>query len=413
MNFESCLKNYATLAVRTGVNLQPGQELLLMSPVDCAPFARLIAEEAYRAGARDVTIHYSDEKFQKIRFQHAALEVFETVPAWLADSRNSYAEQGAAVLQIAAGDPEIFSDVDSQKQAVNTRALFKAYKSFHNILDVNGVQWSIISAPTKPWARKVFPDCEEQEAVRRLWEAIFRAVRADLPDPEEAWKEHGRQLKKRRDWLNMQQFDSLHFYNGSGTDIVLGLPRKHVWGGGSQTTRSGVGFFPNLPTEEVFCLPHRERVDGVVTGSLPLNYEGTLIEDFSLMFENGYVLDYTAKKGFEALRRLIHVDDGSYRLGEVALVPSCSPISDMGTLFYNTLFDENASCHLALGRAYASCLQGGTAMSKQQLVRAGANDSLVHVDFMIGTADMTVVGIDQLGNEICVFENGNWAAQLR
>ena len=403
------LLNYAELLVKTGLHLQKGQELVIRCPIECASFGRMIAEQAYKAGAKEVIMLWNDEQFSKIKYTYSPLEVFESVPGWVAESNNYYARRGAAFLSISASDPDLFQSVDSKKLDAYTKASFLAFKPFYDILDVNGIAWNVASVPTAAWAKKVYPDCSEEEAIEKLWQAILKAVRADQDDPVAAWKEHQAYLQEKTAYLNQKQFASLHFTASNGTDLHIGLPQQHLWMGGGETTTDGLFFFPNMPTEEVFCLPHRMEVNGTAVASMPLSYQGSLIEDFSLTFQNGKVVAYQAKKGEEALKRLLETDEGASRLGEVALVPYHSPISEMHTLFYNTLFDENAACHLALGRAYASCLNGGLHMSKEELKEAGANDSMVHVDFMIGTSDLKIVAADYDGEETILFQNGDWA----
>ncbi|WP_040198196.1 aminopeptidase [Candidatus Soleaferrea massiliensis] len=409
MPTERQLQNYAALIVKMGVNIQKDQELLIRSPIECAPFARQIAEAGYAAGAREVTILWDDEKFSKIKYTHSPLEVFESVPDWIAESNNYYARRGAAFVSIAAQDPDLFQLVDSAKLDAATKASFQAFKPFYDILDVNGIAWNVVSVPTAAWAKKVYPDCEAVEAVEKLWQAILKTVRADLDDPVAAWERHHAYLNEKVAYLNERQFARLHFKASNGTDLTLELPEGHVWAGGAERTAHGVAFFPNMPTEEVFCLPHRERVDGTAVASMPLCYQGSLIENFSLTFQNGKVVSYQAAKGEEALKRLLETDEGASMLGEVALVPAGSPISRLRTLFYNTLFDENAACHLALGRAYASCIKGGLQMSKDELKAAGANDSMTHIDFMIGTEDMEITAVSKDGQETILFHQGRWA----
>lgn len=409
MNFSEKLKKYADLAVKKGVNIQKDQELVINAPIECAEFVRMVAESAYKNGAKEVIVHWADEKLSKIKYTYSPLEVFQTVPDWIAESRNYYANRNSAYLAISASDPEIFKDVESAKLDANNKATYKAFKPWRDRIDKGHIAWNIISVPTVAWAKKVFPDCSQDEAVEKLWDAIFKAVRVDLEDTDGAWETHKETLFSKSKYLNEKQFASLHYKNSLGTDLTLGLPENHVWEGGGDKTNNGTYFFPNMPTEEVFSMPHREKAEGVVVSSMPLNYQGTLITDFSLTFKDGKVVDYSAKTGYDALKRMLETDEGSRMLGEVALVPHVSPISNMNILFYNTLFDENASCHLALGAAYESCIKDGLKMTKDELKQKGANDSITHVDFMIGTSDMCIIGTEKDGTETVIFKDGNWA----
>lgn len=409
MNFESKLQKYADMVAKIGVNTQKGQIVLINCPIECADFGRMITESAYKLGAKEVVIFWNDEKFSKIKYTYSPIEVFEEVPEWVALSRNSYAGKKVAYVSISVSDPELFVGVDSAKLAAYTRASHKAMKPWNDNFDSGDIAWCVISVPTVAWAKKVFPDCSEQEAVERLWETIFKAVRVDKPDTEAAWNEHKESLAEKADFLNSRQFVSLRYKNAIGTDLVVGLPENHIWEGGGDTTAGGVNYVANMPTEEVFTMPHREKVNGRVVASMPLNYQGTLVNDFELTFKDGRVIDFAAKQGYEALKRLIDTDDGSHYLGEVALVPNKSPISDMSILFYNTLYDENASCHLALGSAYPTCIKDGTKYSKDELKALGGNDSIAHADFMIGTPDLSIIATDKNGSETVIFKDGNWA----
>jgi aminopeptidase len=409
MQFEENLKKYAELVISMGVNLQKGQQMVLRTPIECADFARLLAETAYQHGAKEVIIQWKDEQFAKIKYTYSPLEVFETMPRWQADFNNSYAESGACFVTIAADDPELLAGVDPAKLIAGAKASHAACKPFYDRIDSGELVWNIISVPTAAWAKKVFPNCSKERAMEQLWNAIFKAVRVDTPDPVAAWARHRDSFQAKKDFLNGKQFCTLHYTNSLGTDLTIGMPDHHIWEGGGDVAQNGVEFFPNMPTEEVFCAPHRNKVNGKVVASMPLNHNGNLITNFSFTFRNGEIVDYSAETGAEILEHILKTDDGSRRLGEVALVPSRSPISDMKILFYNTLFDENASCHLAIGSAYQSCVQGGLRMSKEELLQIGLNDSVNHIDFMIGTEDLKIVGTDADGKETIVFEEGNWA----
>lgn len=406
---EEKLEKYARLIVKTGVNLQQGQLLVINAPIEGAAFARLIAKAAYRAGAKDVVISWNDELFSKIRFMEAPGEVFDEFPAWRKDFYLGYARQGAAFVSIAASDPEILKGVEPDRLARAQRASGIALKEYRKRTMNNENAWCVVAIPTAGWAQKVFPQCELSVAMDRLWQAIFKTVRIDAGDPVEAWKRHQAKLKESKDKMNAFAFQKLQYKNSLGTDFTIELPKDHIWLSGAEYTPEGVEFIANMPTEEVFTLPKRNGANGVVFSSKPLNYQGNLIEDFSLTFKAGRVVSYTAKRGAEILENLLAADEGAMYLGEVALVPYHSPISEMDLLFYNTLFDENASCHLALGKAYPVCLKGGETMDAAALKAAQVNDSLIHEDFMIGTPDLSITGITQDGKEVEVFVNGDFA----
>jgi aminopeptidase len=347
--------------------------------------------------------------FSKIRFINAPEEVFDEFPTWQKELYLSYVHQGAAFLSISASDPELMKDVNPERMVKAQKASTTSLKEYRERLMSNKNTWCVVSIPTSSWAKKVFPDLSEAEAVERLWEEIFKAVRVDTDDAVTAWEQHKAKLKTSMDFLNSNEFKSLHFRNSLGTDLIVELPENHIWLGGSEYTPDGIEFIANMPTEEVFTLPKKTGVNGTVVSSLPLNYNGNLIEQFSLTFKAGKIVDFNAKKGYEILKNLIETDEGSHYLGEVALVPYDSPISRTKTLFFNTLFDENASCHLAIGKAYPVCIKDGENLEKEQLEKLEVNDSLVHEDFMIGTEDLEIIGITSEGKEIPVFKAGNFA----
>lgn len=408
--FEAHLEAYARLIVEAGCNLQPDQELYLTSSVETAAFARRITRIAYERGARHVTVRYTDEQISRMHYDNCAIEVFETMPEWAALLNNSMARNSAAILSIISDDPEAMTGIDPAKAVANARAAHAACKEFYDALDFGRNVWCIAGAASPAWARKVFPDASEQEAVEKLWEAIFITARADADDPIAAWEAHRNSFAARTALLNEQRFCALRYRNAQGTDLTVGLPVKHLWNGGGDTTVDETPFFPNIPTEEIFTTPDRMRTDGTVTSALPLVHNGTLIDNFSITFENGKVIDYAAEQGLDTLRSIIETDEGSCRLGEVALVPYDSPIRRTGILFYNTLYDENASCHLALGQGFPDCYEGGVEMNAEELLEAGVNKSAAHVDFMIGTEDLSIEGIRADGTIVPVFENGNWAS---
>lgn len=403
------LEKYAKLIIKSGINIQKDQTLVISSPIECAFFTRKIAEIAYKEGAKDVVINWGDELCSKIKFLNAPEEVFEEFPGWQKEFYLSYANQGAAFLSISASDPELMKDVNPERILKSIRTRSTALEEYRERLMNNKNVWSVVSVPTKAWAKKVFPSLSEEEAVDKLWDYIFKAVRADKEDPVLAWDEHKNNLKKRLSYLNDNQFKYLKYKNSLGTDLEIELPENHIWLGGSDYTPDGLEFIANMPTEEVFTLPKKNGVNGTVVSSMPLNENGNLIENFSLTFKEGRIIDFNAEKGYDTLKNIVETDEGSHYLGEVALVPYDSPISNLKTIFFNTLFDENASCHLAIGDAYPVCIKNGEEMSKKELAKKGVNTSLTHVDFMVGTKDLQVIGITSDGKEIEVFKNGNFA----
>ena len=407
-DFEQNLRKYADLAVKIGVNVQPGQRVMVRVSLDNAPLARLIATSAYQAGARLVDVIWEDEQLELIRFQHAPRDSFEEASDWLPNAMAEYAQHGDALISIRGNDPDLLKDQDPALIASARKAANIKFTPFTNLLMRGELNWLVISAPVASWAAKVFPELAAEQQIPRLWEMIFDVCRLKQADPIAAWTQHIAQLSARSEYLNRKQYTALH-YRAPGTDLRIGLPKGHVWQGPPATSAKGIAFVPNMPTEEVFTMPHKDHVSGVVTASKPLNYGGTLIENIRLTFAEGRVIDADATAGAESLRKLIATDAGAARLGEVALVPHSSPIAQSGLLFYNTLFDENAASHLALGRAYQVTLEGGTAMSDQEFAQAGGNTSLIHVDFMIGAATMDIDGLAEDGTAEPVMRAGEWA----
>jgi aminopeptidase len=407
--FQELFNKYARLVVKTGVNIQPDQLLVISSPIECAAFARSMAEAAYLEGARDVVMKWNDELSSKLRYLYAPEDVFEQFPQWEKELFVSNAYNGAAFISISASDPELMRDVnpDRLSKASKTRSI--ALREYYDRMMNNRNAWCVASVPTASWARKVFPGIGTDEAIEKLWNLIFRAVRADAEDPVAAWELHKTQLKQRLDFLNAARFRYLHYRNAAGTDLTIELPDDHIWLGGADKTPEGVEFIANMPTEEVYTLPFKYGVNGRVVSTMPLNYLGKLIENFSFTFKDGKVVDFQAEKEYEVLKKMLETDENSAYLGEVALVPHHSPISNTKVLFYNTLFDENASCHLALGEAYPVCLKNGENMTKDELEKAGVNNSLNHEDFMVGSEDLDITGITAEGKKIPVFVKGNWA----
>ena len=408
MNFERNLNEYAKLAVEVGVNIQPGQTLLVRSPIECATFVRKVVEHAYKLGAKNVHIDWSDEECTLIKYLNAPEETFNEFPKWTSDQYVDIAKEGGAFLTIHAQNPDLLKNVDPQRVANYQKASATALKEWRSYTLSDKCKWSIVSIPTESWATKVFPDVSSEEAVSKLWDAIFKCTRVDTENPVEAWKKHNADLKLRMDFLNDKNFKTLK-NKSSKTDLTMELPEGHIWLSGASKDPNGVDFNANMPTEEVFSMPHKFKVNGVVHSTKPLVYGGNVIDNFSLTFKDGKIVDYTAEKGKETLGKLIDTDEGSHYLGEVALVPFKSPISDTNIVFFNTLFDENASCHFAIGSAYKTCIKDGDKIKDEDLDKYGVNYSLTHVDFMIGSNDMNILGITYDGDEVQIFKDGNWA----
>lgn len=409
MTMEEKLKEYARLAVVTGLAVKPGQEVMISASVEVADFVHLVMEQAYKAGASDVVVEWMDNEAAKLRYQHSYMEKISQCPEWTSLMRNTMAQRGAAFLSIRSDDPRVLADVDPKKPAAAQKASRNACGPFVEAHRNGTMPWCIIGAASPKWAQAVFPDLPEQEALDRLWDAIFQTARVDSGDAVAAWEAHRQEFQKRIAWLNEQAFDALHYQNSLGTDLTVGLLPGGIWCGGGAATADGRWHFMNLPTEEVYTAPHRERTEGTVYSSMPLNFNGNLIDQFYLTFEKGRVVDFGAKQGEEVLRSILEMDEGAKYLGECALVPYDSPISNLEILFYNTLYDENASCHLAVGSGISEAIEGGMSKSREELLQVGINDSLTHVDFMFGTADLSITGIRPDGTRVPVFQNGNWA----
>jgi aminopeptidase len=409
LSHEVRLDRLAEVAVRVGLGLRPGQELILTAPLDAAPLVRRITEHAYRAGASLVTPIYSDDEAVLARFRLAPDESFDTAPGWLFDGMAAAYRRGAARLAVVGDDPALLASQDPDKVARANRARSQAYVPALELIAGFAINWTIVSYATPAWARAVFPGEPEDVAVARLWDAIFSASRIDGPDPVAQWQAHNRALATRTAILNERRYAALRF-RGPGTDLTVGLADDHEWQGGATTAKNGVLCNANIPTEEVFTTPHRDRVDGVVRSTKPLSYQGTLIEDIAVRFEKGAIVEATASSGAEVLAKVIATDEGARRLGEVALVPYSSPISKSGLLFFNTLFDENAASHIALGQAYSKCIRGGGAMSEADLVARGTNRSLIHIDWMIGSAEIDVDGLAEDGRAEPLMRGGEWVA---
>ncbi|MBC7800466.1 MAG: aminopeptidase [Gemmatimonadaceae bacterium] len=406
--FDARLDRLGEVAVRVGLGLVPGQELLVTAPLDAVPLVRRITEHAYRAGASLVTTFLSDEVTTLARFQHAPDAAFDTAPAWLFDGMATAFRGGAARLAIAGENPSLLAGQDPARIARANRARSVAYKPAMELITGFATNWCVACAATPAWAQTMFPDLDRDAAMARLWDAIFAASRVDAPDPVAAWGAHNAMLHARTAMLNDRRYAALHF-RGPGTDLRVGLADGHLWLGGSEPAKTGIVCNPNIPSEEVFTTPHMLRVDGTVRSTKPLSYQGTLIQDIAVRFEGGSITDATARTGQEVLQKVLGTDPGARRLGEVALVPHSSPISASGLLFFNTLFDENAASHIALGQAYRTCLTGGTTAPEDELAQRGANSSLIHIDWMIGSGDIDVDGLDAQGVAEPVMRHGEWA----
>jgi len=406
--FDEKLDKLAEVAVRVGLGLQPGQELVMTASLDSVALARRITEHAYRAGASLVTTLYSDDEATLARYHLAQDASFDHAAKWLYEGMGAAFKSGAARLAIAGANPSLLSNEDPEKVSRANRAVSLAYRPALELITRHEINWTIVACATSAWAKEMFPDDAPEAALAKLWEAIFATSRIDVDDPVAAWKAHDAGLQKRAALLNEKRYSALH-YRGPGTDFRLGLADDHWWLGGGTTAGNGYYCIPNMPTEEVFSTPHKNRADGVVTASKPLSHQGTLIEGIRVRFEGGRIVEAHATRGEEVLRKLIDTDEGARHLGEVALVPHSSPIAHSGLLFYNTLFDENAASHIALGQAYSSCVRDGDKLSPEELAAKGANDSLIHVDWMIGSGELDIDGITASGAVEPLMRKGEWA----
>ncbi len=405
--FEQNLDRLAEVAVRVGLGIAPGQQLVMTATLDAIPLARRITEHAYKAGASLVTALFTDEESALIRFRYAPDPSFDAAASWLYEGMAQAYRTGAARLAITGNDPSLLSNENPEKVSRVNRATSKAYQPALELITRQEINWTIVACATPAWAAAVFPDLSPDDALARLWQAIFSVSRVDRPDPIGAWKEHDANLHDRADRLNEKRYSALHF-RGPGTDLRVGLADDHLWLGGGTRARNGCYCIPNMPTEEVFTTPHKDRVEGPVTSTKPLSYQGTMIEEISVRFQDGRIVEAHAARGNQVLRRMIETDEGARRLGEVSLVPHSSPIASSGLLFMNTLFDENAACHIALGQAYSIGLKHGESLTQEQLAARGANNSLIHVDWMIGSNHIDVDGIRATGNSEPVMRAGEW-----
>lgn len=406
--FEAKLTKYSELAVKIGVNIQPNQYLYIAASIESAPFVQIVTKIAYEIGAKQVFVDYTDDQITRTRYELAPADSFDFFPPWKVQEREWLAEEGAAFMSIVSQSPDLLSGIDSKRIASFQKASGTALNKYRQYVQSDKISWTVIAAPSKQWARKVFPELPEEKQVEALWDAIFKATRADLDNPVEAWAQHNDNLHEKVDYLNNKNYAKLH-YTAPGTDLTIELPKGHLWCGAGSINEKGEEFMANMPTEEVFTVPHKDGVNGYVSSTKPLSYGGNIIDNFKLTFENGRIVQVEAAQGEEVLKNLVATDEGSHYLGEVALVPFHSPISQSNILFYNTLFDENASNHLAIGSAYAFCIEGGKSMSSDELKAHGLNESITHVDFMIGSEQMNIDGVTADGQSEPVFRNGNWA----
>jgi aminopeptidase len=416
-SFEQNLRKYAELVVRVGLDLQRGQRLIVNNgstrgvPLHAAAFVREVARAAYAAGARFVDVIWGDEDILRLRVQKAPADSFGEYSTWHVRGLMDMIERGDALLSVMSNDPDLFHGLDPERVGALQKTHLEHYRPVSAAVSRNAVNWCVVAVPSAAWAARIFPGVSPRVAEARLWKAVFEVNRVTRPDPLRAWTSHIRDLERRSRRLGEKKFDALHF-QAPGTDLTIGLPRGHRWISAQMPAENGIAFTANMPTEEVFTLPDRHRAEGTVTATFPLSYGGSLIDRFRVTFADGRIVKVRAGKGEKALRRLIEVDEGSTRLGEVALVPASSPIARRGHLFYNTLFDENASCHLAIGRGYRFTLEGGEGLNDEEFVARGGNVSLNHVDFMIGSATMDVDGLSADGTREPVMRRGEWALKV-
>ena len=407
MHLQNRLEEYAKIIIKKGVNIQKDQKLVIRCPIETAFFGEICAKAAYEEGAREVEILWNDENLTRLNYHYMSEENLSKVSKALQTQYEEYRHDNIALLSLVGQDPALLKEIDASKIKSASKARSIALKNFNEDMMSDQHQWCVAGVAVKSWAKHLFPNLDDEEALDALWDQILTTSRVDEHTLEN-WEKHLNRLNSLADKLNRYQFDRLEYKNSLGTEISIGLPENHIWSAADSKTPKGIPFVPNIPTEEVFTLPHRDRVNGVVYSTKPFNYGGNIICDFKLRFEDGKVVEFDAKEGRDILAKLIDTDEGSKRLGEVALVPYDSPISNTNLLFYNTLYDENASCHLAIGKAYPTCLEGFEGQSKEVLLQRGANDSLIHEDFMVGSEDLSIVGITKDGRKITIFKDGNF-----
>ena len=406
---ENKIDKLANLAVKRGVGLQKGQNLLITAPIESLPLVRKIAEHAYKEGASIVTPLFTDSDITLSRFKYAPDESFDSATDWLFNGMGEAFDNNTARMAIAGDDPMLLSQMDPDKVSRANKAMAKAYKPARERITEFKINWNIVSWPGSAWASRVFPELSLDEAIVKLANAIFDASRASVDDPIQAWDDHNEKLRIKTNWLNEKNFAALQ-YNGPNTNLRVGLADEHEWMGGASKAQNGIICNPNIPSEEVFTTPHAYKVDGTVTSTKPLSYQGTLIDNINVTFKDGKIIEANASKGEEVLQKVLKSDEGASRIGEVALVPHSSPISQSGIIFYNTLFDENAASHIALGQCYSKCFKGELDLSKEEISKRGGNSSMIHIDWMIGSNEIDVDGIDQSGNSVPIFRQGEWVS---
>ena len=406
---ENKIDKLANLAVKRGVGLQKGQNLLITAPIESLPLVRKIAEHAYKEGASIVTPLFTDSDITLSRFKYAPDESFDSATDWLFNGMGEAFDNNTARMAIAGDDPMLLSQMDPDKVSRANKAMAKAYKPARERITEFKINWNIVSWPGSAWASRVFPELPLDEAIVKLADAIFDASRASVDDPIQAWDDHNEKLRIKTNWLNEKNFAALQ-YNGPNTNLRVGLADEHEWMGGASKAQNGIICNPNIPSEEVFTTPHAYKVDGTVSSTKPLSYQGTLIDDIKVTFKDGKIIEAHASKGEEVLQKVLKSDEGASRIGEVALVPHSSPISQSGIIFYNTLFDENAASHIALGQCYSKCFKGELDLSKEEISKRGGNSSMIHIDWMIGSDQIDVDGIDQSGNQEPIFRKGEWVS---
>ena len=403
------LEKYADLTVRVGIAVKPGQKVVINSPIDAATFTQQLVKKAYEAGASYVMIQWSDPISGRTTMLNASAEVLEEIPEWNVQRAQYLLDQGFALISVTSPVPENLAGVDPQKLQRMGRASHQKLSFFQTHLMAHRTQWTIVGVPNEAWATKVFPGLSVDVAIEKLWDAILKASRVEEgKDAIATWNDHMNRLAAQNKLLNDHNFAALHFKNGLGTDIVVGLVEDHIWAGGGEDTPAGHHFAPNIPTEESFTMPSKFNVNGTVVATKPLDYQGVIIDGFKLTFKDGKVVAYEAAKAQENLKSLLELDEGASRIGEIALIPHDSPISNMNVLFFNTLYDENASCHMALGRAYPTNIKNGDSLSHEELSAKGSNFSMTHVDFMFGSDDMSIDGITKDGKRVPLFRKGNF-----
>ena len=406
---KTILRKYARLAVRKGVNLKKGQGCAIYAQVEQHEFAEMVAEEAYRAGAKWVQVFWQDQAVRKLDLRHQTVTQLSRVEEWEKVQQQMFVDQLPARIHISSEDPDGLKGVSVPKMQKAQAARSTVLRPYRKAID-NKHQWTIIAVPSKKWAKKVFPGVRASVAEEKLWEAILQTVRVTPDnDPEAAWDQHNATLQEKSGKLNALDLDYLHYQAPNGTDFKCWLIPGAKWEGGGATILDGTFYNPNMPTEEVFTSPLKGKCEGTLVSTMPLSYQGNLIDQFSITFENGRAVSCKAQQGQELLEKMLHMDEGASMLGELALVPHDSPVSNTGILFYNTLFDENAACHVALGFGFPECVEGFESMTDQELQEKGVNDSIIHVDFMIGSKDLDITGYTRDGKAVQIFKNGNWA----